>query len=106
MKIPHNQQLGLAYHDNYSVLDEQTFHSRLRRSWSDKENIVVFLLISSSRVICIPMLYHVYGSTTTIGWGPGAVVEPACLESLRSGVRTPLWNSSFEERKYLFPAHS
>ena len=29
--------------------------------------------------------------------GPGAVVEPACLESRRSRIRTPLRPSSFEE---------
>ena len=36
--------------------------------------------------------------------GPGAVVKGACLESRRSRVRTPLWNSSFKETKCSFPA--
>ena len=36
-------------------------------------------------------------SVPTLGGGPGAVVEAACLESRRSRVRTPLWHSSFNE---------
>ena len=37
--------------------------------------------------------------------GPGAVVKATCLESRRSRVRTPLWQSSFKESKCL-SAHS
>ena len=40
------------------------------------------------------------------GWGPGAVVKAACLESQKSRVRAPLWHSNSNEAKRFFPAHS
>ena len=36
---------------------------------------------------------------------PGAVAKAACLESQRSRVRTPLWQSTFKETKCFFPSH-
>ena len=38
--------------------------------------------------------------------GSGTVVKAAFLGSRRSRVQSPLWNSSFKEKKCLFPAHS
>ena len=37
------------------------------------------------------------------GGGLGAVVKTACLESRKSGVRAPLWPSSFKEKICFFP---
>ena len=44
-----------------------------------------------------------YMFTTNEGGDPGAVVKAACLESLGSPVRTPLWHSSFKETKVHSP---
>ena len=71
----------------------------------DVENKIQKLDLGPANLIMYTYHWHSVNLLKVVtDGGPGVVVEAACLESLRSRVRTPLPRSNFKETKCFFPA--